>query len=173
MKEIELSKTGKNKGLYVALVDDADYEWLNQFNWSVLSVRSGGKYANRVAGKRPNRLHLRMHRVVMGITDPNVQVDHRDGNGLNNCRSNLRVATPSQNGMNRQKHKLYGNKPTTSKYKGVRWHKRDEKWYTQAQLNGKHFSIGYFDNEDEAARAYNKFAKEHFGGFARLNKIEE
>ena len=92
-------------------------------------------------------------------------VDHIDHDGLNNCKSNLRIATLSENRRNSRK-----AKDTSSKYKGVSWHKNNKKWEVKIGFNYKKIHIGYFNNIKEAAEAYNKKAKELFGEFAYLNK---
>lgn len=104
---------------------------------------------------------IRMHRLIMGITDPRIQVDHRDNDGLNNRRYNLRVASVHQNSMNTRPRK------GTSKFKGVCFQKN--KWRATIMHNYKSIGLGSFDSEFEAALAYDKKAKELFGEFARLN----
>ena len=96
-----------------------------------------------------------MHSVIMNAPK-GIQVDHIDGNGLNNQKSNLRLVTNRQNCMNR--HQI-----TTSKYPGVTWNKRSRKWVAQAQIDGKHIHIGTFSTEKEAYEAYCK----------RVNPLEE
>ena len=96
-------------------------------------------------------------------------VDHIDRNKLNNCINNLRWATNQENQMNSTKTK---NKKT-SKYKGFSWFKACNKWKAQIKLNGKSFHLGYFDNEKDAARAYNNKALELFCEFANLNEISD
>lgn len=91
-------------------------------------------------------------------------VDHIDRNKCNNTLDNLRIATYSQSNMN--KRKIFN---ATSKYKGVSWHKRDNQWRAYIKINGKVRNIGYFRNERHAAIAYDLWAKELFGDFAKLN----
>ena len=98
-------------------------------------------------------------------------LDHIDGNPLNNSIDNLREATLSQNQHNRKKSKFYSGKLTTSKYKGVYWHKPNKKWYAQIQINEEQKHLGYFITEIEAAHAYDHAAIEAFGKFARLNEV--
>lgn len=160
MKKIKLTQ-GK-----FALVDACDYEYLNQWKWYTEKHRSTF-YAVRNSKKdesKEQRL-VRMHQVIlqrMGIKFQ--QTDHVDGNGLNNCRSNLRAATCQENNFNRNT-----SKNNTSGCKGVSWHKRDQKWQVRIMINSKRIHLGYFDDIKDAARAYNQAAKKHFGKFARLN----
>jgi hypothetical protein len=164
MKEIKLSQNGKNRGLYVALVDDEDFEYLNQFAWCIL-MQHNLTYVQRAC----NHKTIFMHRAIMGVTDPKIHVDHIDGNGFNNCRSNLRLVTNAQNQMNAKNHKHQLSKNRQSRFKGVHWHL--SKWVVRVTFNKKRFHIGRYNSEIEAAMAYNKFAKENFGEFARLNEI--
>jgi len=159
MKEIELSKNGKNKGKYVALVDDEDFDRVNQFNWSVYNQ---GKlsYAGRITKINNVKKFTQMHCFIYGSK----YIDHIDGDGLNNQRSNLRIANKSQNAMNAKKHTR-----STSKYKGVYYYKRDNKWASQIVLNNKRYYLGLFADEIDAAKAYDKKAIELFGEFAKLN----
>lgn len=93
-------------------------------------------------------------------------IDHIDSNKLNNNISNLREVTCSQNGMNRK-----SNKNSSSKYKGVCWHKQTQKWCTHIAINGKDKHIGYFISETEAALAYNDAAIKYFDEYAKLNEV--
>ena len=107
-----------------------------------------------------------MHREILNLTLGNkLRVDHKNCNGLDNQKQNLRFATKSQNGMN-QKIRM-----GTSKYKGVSWHKNRNKWAVWICNNGKRQYLGYFTNEVDAAQAYDRKAKELFGEYARLNFI--
>ena len=94
------------------------------------------------------------------------QIDHIDNNKLNNKIENLREITNSQNHMNQKSHKN-----SASKYKGVSWYKRINKWRVQIQINNKNKHLGYFDDEINAAKVYNKKAIELFGKYACLNEI--
>jgi hypothetical protein len=165
MKEIQLTK-GK-----VTFVDDKDFEWLNQWKWQAnkqtyknitnfYAVRSG----KRINGKR---LGIKMHRFILNAPK-GIEVDHRDTDGLNNQRYNLRLCTCQQNNMN-----INPYRGCSSKYKGVGWHKKNKKWQVQIALNRKSKHLGYFVSETEAALAYNFAATKLFGEFARLNIIEE
>jgi len=160
MKTIPLTK-----GQF-ALVDDSDFEWLSQWKWCCDHPERGlsEAYATRrvtVGGKR--RL-LYMHRVILGVASG--EVDHRDRNGLNNQRHNLRPCTNSQNQM---------NKPTRrfDRYKGVHFSRLIKRWVAYISKDHKTIHLGCFDYSTDAAIAYNNKAKELHGEFACLNQIPE
>lgn len=159
MKEITLTQ-GK-----VALVDDSDYEYLNQFNWHALKHRDTF-YAARWIGGRKNKKYFYMHRVILGLTDSKIEGEHADNNGLNCQRYNLRIATRSQNAAN-----IPSRKNSSSKYLGVYWATSRKKWVAAITKNYKSKYLGQFDNEIEAAQKYNEWAKIIHGEFANLNKI--
>ena len=161
MREVALTQ-GK-----VALVDDEDYEDLSRYKWHARKIGRiwyAERNTPRVAGRSTTVL---MHRQVVGAA-PGQQVDHQDGNGLHNWRENLRYSTPQGNAANRH-HKTSG---CTSHFKGVCWHKDHGKWAAQIKVNHRHIYLGYFDDEADAARAYNAAAVEFFGAFAYLNAID-
>jgi len=164
MKEIKLSKRGKNRNLnLVALVDDQDYEWLNKFNWAASKCKNTFYAVKRSKrGEKP----VRMHRLILGLTDPKILSDHEDRNGLNNQRSNLRICTRSQNNANR-------TPLGSSKYLGVFFSPNSTKrpWYSRIVKDKKPKYLGSFVTEQEAAIVYNKAAIELHGEFANLNKF--
>lgn len=151
-KEILLTR-GK-----VALVDIDDFEWLNQFNWYATKAR------NSWYAVRTNRYgHIAMHREILGIDNPSIQVDHKNHNGLDNRRENIRIATPSQNKANSQL-----TKPNRMGYTGVSYSPKNCKARPyQVRCRGKF--IGSFKTLEEAALAYDERAKEVFGEFATTN----
>jgi hypothetical protein len=116
-------------------------------------------YAVRLVGG----VHVYLHRVILNAPD-DLDVDHKNRNGLDNRRCNLRLATISQNGANRA---LPANK--TSKYRGVSIYRPRNVWQAQFKINGRNQGLGHFHNEEEAARAYDAMARKHFGEFAQLN----
>jgi hypothetical protein len=155
MREIQLTQ-GK-----VAIVADADFEMLSQWKWF---CNSGG-YAARTLTRRPHKWQIRMHRVILGITDPSIDCDHRNGDKLDNRRENLRACTRAENMRNKAKMAI----ACASPFKGVCWHKATNRWIASIKRNGESFHLGLFRVEEEAARAYDAAAKELFGEFARLN----
>lgn len=151
----------------VALVDDSDYEYLNQWRWYALfNACANGFYAVRSSRTNDKRKTILMHRDIMGISDPKMQVDHINHDTLNNQRNNIRIATCSENNANRKP-----GKNSSSKYKGVSWNKNANKWGASIEKMYKKVHLGYFINEIDAALVYNKKATELFGEFANLNKI--
>lgn len=154
----------------VTIVDAADYEWLNQWKWHTHSSgRIGGPrrfYAiRRPLKSEPNQHMIRMHRLIM--SDPeDMQIDHRDHNGLNNVRANLRVATRSQNAFNARK-----QDGCSSVYKGVTLDKVNNKWRAQIRVDASNRCLGRYAFEEDAAAAYNDAALQAFGDFATLNQI--
>lgn len=137
MKSIQLSR-----GLF-AVVDDSDYELIAKYKWSAGSIK-GYPYALRREGNKT----ILLHRFIMNTYDPNVIIDHIDRNTLNNTRNNLRIANKSINARNK---KARG----TSQFMGVSLH-RGKKWIAHIKIDGKYKHLGSFDDEKQAALAYNK-----------------
>lgn len=146
-----------------AAVDDADYDRVSQYKWSAIQR---GRYAVRsetvAVGKR--RI-IYLHRFIMDAPE-GLTVDHINGNGLDNRRCNLRICSQGDNVRNRR-HASGG----TSKYQGVCWNKARRKWQANITVDNRLCYLGLFDDEQDAARAYNAAAVEHFGEFARLNDV--
>lgn len=157
-------------GGLVAIVDDEDYERLMAHRWRVLFVRRkrGGPnpYACRSQNVRGRKHYVFMHREVLGLGPGRVPlVDHKDCDGLNNRRDNLRVCNGTQNAGNQPKYLGRG----ASKYKGVCWHKGHGKWQANIGHQWRQYFLGSFDNEVDAAMAYDAKALELYGEFARVN----
>lgn len=185
MKLIPLSNTNncKNKGKYFAKVDDEDFEYLNQWNWCASKEYSPKHvYAARHQMENGKRVGFRMSRVLLGVNDPLVYVDHIDHDTLNNQKYNLRKCTNAQNQMNktacgRSKYLGVSLYKGTTKYfhKGTNMYKTSItiRWKAQICVNGKKIALGHYLDEKLAAIAYNIAAQKHFGEFANLNIIPE
>jgi len=157
MKEIELTQG------QVALIDDEDEALVRSYGkWTAFKPLNTFYAQTRIPGDH-KKLVL-MHRLIMGLTDPSIGCDHRDGNGINNQRENLRVATGSQNQGNQRP-----RKGASSRYKGVSWYRRYHKWEGRIEHQGHSYHLGYLDDEADAARAYDDAARELFGEFACVN----
>lgn len=150
------------------IVSNEDYDFLNQFTWIVDA--NGYVRIKRMNGYK-GKLHSKsMHRLIMK-TPNGMDTDHRDGNKLNNQRSNLRICNSFENMWNRKIQNSYSNKPTSSKYKGVYWLKRNKKWKVHIQVENSRLYIGLFTDEICAANAYNYYARIYHGEFALLNEV--
>jgi hypothetical protein len=154
---------------YAIFVDSEDAPRMLERPWQIYKDRRTF-YAvcdKQAGGHRRRSL---MHRIILGLTDPKVLADHIDGCGINNTRSNLRVATNKQNCANRQK-----GSGCQSKFKGVsfKYPDGDRPWVAYIRVDKTRIALGYYAEEEEAARAYNEAAKEYFGEFAWLNPVAE
>lgn len=150
----------------VALVDDRDWGLVSGYNW--FAMKSTKTYyaltnSSRSLDSEGRQNKIRMHRLIMGAKLGEV-IDHRDGNGLNNSRSNLRFATKSQNNRNSRL-----RADNSSGYKGVYWDRINNKWKAQIRMDGKRIGLGYFMTKEEAAIAYDEAATFYFNEFARTN----
>jgi len=155
MKEIIVES--KKYGTKRVLLDDEDFALVSNYTWCVTNGRGTFYSHTKIKDKT-----VYMHRLILGLTDPKIPCDHIDHNGLNNQRNNIRACTQSQNLCNRSP-----NKNGSSKYLGVSWDKEHRKW--KVLIHNKF--LGRFNLETDAAKAYNKAAKEIHGEFANLNSI--
>lgn len=148
---------------YVAIVDDEDYELAMRYRWQAKKAKRTVYAMHRLplrAGKRPA---LYLHRLIMQAPDDR-EVDHRDWDGLNCTRSNLRLATRAQNLGHT------GISPrNTSGFLGVTWSKKAKRWQAGYKLAGRTITIGYFDDPREAARARDRAVLASRGEFAVVN----
>ncbi len=161
-----LNISSKAYGVLSIEIEDTDYELVKQYKWSFIKSKSGKFYAQHTWKRGGLSGRISMHRLIMNITDPKIYVDHRDGNPLNNKRSNLRIATPSQNSMNRGK--TIENK---SGYKGVLYEPKKKLYRVIIAHNKKVIRGGRFKDPKMAALKYNELAKQYHGEFAYQNKI--
>lgn len=149
-------------------VVDSDDGDLSRLRWR---AREDGNthYAEGVTHPILGAKYCSIHRVILErmlgrFLLPSERCDHIDGNGLNNRRENLRLATLGQNQQNRRR-----NKNSTSKYKGVSWHVRVKKWQARIGIDCCRVHLGYFDTPEAAYAAYCEAAKRYHGDFARLD----
>lgn len=158
MKKIVLhGKYGKGK---YAVVDDDDYNLVSPYRWYYLK---GGYARAEIFDGSKQRKRILMHRLILNASDGDV-VDHINGNGLDNRKSNIRICTFTQNGQNRRP-----NINSSSTYKGVSFHRKHNKWTARIRVNGRLINIGLFESEIDAARAYDIMAIKHFGEYANIN----
>lgn len=165
MSSIRISLNSKKyPGLY-AVVDASDAEMVSQFRW--YAKRSGHRFYAYCSVRDPHtgrQKSMSMHRVILDVDNPAIDVDHINGDGLDNRRSNIRRCNQSQNQMNRKRFNRQH-----SRYRGVTWNASSGKWQAAICKDGVRKYLGVFVHEDDAARAYNDAAESLFGDFASLN----
>ena len=159
LKTIQLTQ-GK-----VALVDDIDYEHVASFKWYARRAQHGVWHALRnITNPDGTRHTVMMHRFIIGLSADDLHLDHRDCDGLNNQRINLRFADKSGNASNTRVRRDSG-----SGLKGVHFDKRCGKWSARIKSKGRYIWLGYFLTAEKAARAYDAAAIKYHGEFARPN----
>ncbi|MBW8040446.1 MAG: endonuclease [Planctomycetes bacterium] len=148
-----------------AIVDPEDYQRISAHKWHALRSKNTfyAKRAVRVEGRR--QVVIKMHREILQVPD-GMLVDHINHNGLDNRNANLRPATSAENNRNRRKST---KRKYHSRFKGVSWNKDQKKWSARILFNYDNKFIGYFENETEAAKAYDEAAKFYHKDFAVLN----
>ena len=162
MKQIPLSR-----GKY-AIVNDEDYEWLSALNWYIVPTGANSDRPRAATGYIKGGTNTRqlMHRMILerhGEQLGSLDVDHINGNTLDNRRGNLRACTHTQNMQNKRKRKA-----TSSRYKGVS-RRENGRWLANIRVDGTLLRLGLFDSEIDAAKTYDTAARQHFGEYARLN----
>ncbi|MBW3569683.1 MAG: HNH endonuclease [Gemmatimonadetes bacterium] len=161
MKKVPLSTGG------FAIVDADDFERVNRHHWYRLASGRGHFYAVRMARKPGGgKTMIRMHREVLRAA-PGSLVDHRNHDGLDNRKENLRVCSHVENGQNRKPDKV----GSASAYKGVQVSRG--RWRARIVVDGRQVSLGSFETQEAAARAYDAAALQYFGEYAYTNFAEE
>ena len=148
------------------VIDDEDYERARQYSWH---FRREG-YAARSYRKNRKVITQRMHQFILGRPPKGMEIDHINGDKLDNRRCNLRFATHQQNACNTMKRRLPESRHP-SMHKGVTWRSDGHKWRSRITVNGKTLSLGSFRTQQEASLAYNEAASRLYKEFAQLNKI--
>jgi hypothetical protein len=150
----------------VAIVDDGDFERLNQFKW-----HNQHGYAWRSQWINGKVVHFAMHREILGIEDRKVHVDHKNLNRLDNRRDNLRIAPKGGNAHNKRKLQRAIPGIRRCEFKGVH-RQQNQKWYSVIYKDRRPYYLGNFDTPEQAALAYNAAAKKLHGEFALLNEVK-
>ena len=153
-------KNNKNEE-YNVYIDGESFEKINKYTWYIQKIGKNYYVASRTSGK-----FVYMHRLIMGYPE-NKCIDHINGNGLDNRIENMRICTHAENQRNQRI-----QKPKSSKYKGVYFNKQYKKYMSKIMINNKTINLGIFDNELDAAKAYNEAALKYHGEFACLNEVE-
>lgn len=155
---MEILITSKKHGDKTLIIDDDDYQLVSNRHWTLNKSRN----TFYLLSQRPKPV-IALHRLLMGFPE-GLQVDHVNGNGLDNRRSNLRLATNKQNCANQVS-------PRGRKYKGVYYESSSKKFKAHIRVNNVLKNLGRYRTEEQAALAYNKAAIKYFGEFAKLNTI--
>lgn len=153
----------KKYGEKYCFIDGEDFDKVKDYTWGLKESSKNNLYVVTYKNKKI----IRLHRLLTNCPD-GLFVDHKDFNTLNNCKSNLRICTHAENGRNNK----IKNIKKTSKYKGVCWKEKQNKYSAQIMYKDKSIHLGYFTDEKEAAFAYNTAAQKYFKEYSCLNVIE-
>jgi hypothetical protein len=153
----------KGETIANAIIDDADFDRLSKHKWFRRPYPNNRVYAGTLSDRKGS--YTLMHQMIL-VTPPGFMIDHRNGNGLDNTRLNIRICTRSQNGQNHG-----GKSNREGKYKGVCFH--HSRYIAKIHVDDKNIALGRFDTPEDAARAYDAAALEYFGEFAWLNFPQE
>ena len=166
---IAIPINSKTHGEHLFFIDGEDFDKIRGFKWGFSKNRDNNLYVARGKYNPVDKKisSIKLHRLIMNCPE-GLEVDHIDGNTLNNCRSNLRICTKDENKRNRKK----CSKQTTSIYKGVSFNAHANKYVASLRCNKIFIHLGVFAKQEDAAIAYNNAAVKHFGDFAKLNKVE-
>lgn len=161
MKEIKLTQN------QIALIDDDDYDNVSQFKWYASKVKRNQMivyYARRAFTIDGKQKIIPLHEFIIGKSENGLEIDHIDGNRLNCCRNNLRYVTHQQNTMNKHRYKK-----CKTKYRGVYSNSKCKTFSALIGVNNKRIRLGSYNNQEDAAMAYDAAAIKYFGEFANLN----
>lgn len=157
-------------GEKIVYIDDEDKELVEKYHWNILFVRGSFYVTSHITVKKHKYKTIKLHRLVMGVLGtPKIHIDHKDNDGLNNVKDNLRKATIAQNSRN-----VGATVNSTTGFKGVflyTKHRMAGYYAVRIKINDKRVFGGYFKDPIEAAKKYNELAKIHHGEFAFLNPI--
>lgn len=159
-----MKKVSLTKGMF-ALVDNEDFEFVSRYKWQANYAKSTDSYYAQTTvriGKNVRKT-IKMHRIVLAV-NPGEQVDHKNGITLDNTKNNLRVCSAKENARNRKR-----PRNNTTGFKGIKWHERLKKWEARLNKDGRYIYLGIYKDKEDAAKAYDTGAQEHFGKFARTN----
>lgn len=146
------------------LVDDGDFEKFNKVKWyATWDCNNKNFYARRSGPRDKNRKQhpVMLHRIILGLNDPNIKVDHKNRETLDNRKQNLRICTNSQNSANRKGPQIN----STSGFRGVSWRQDTCKWWARISVAGKNKNLGFFTKKSEAISAYAKANRKYYGDF--------
>jgi hypothetical protein len=164
---IEFQANSNKLGDQIVIIDKDDWNIIEGYTWYPHKTNHSNLiYIVCTERKNKTKRNIRINRLIMGANTYNKIVDHKNGNTLDNRKSNLRICTNAENTRNGSI-----GKHNTSGYKGVSWFYLNNKWRSTIVVNYKQISLGLFSKKEDAAKAYNKAAKKYHGEFAKLNKI--